>query len=134
MSSASALSPGARPLLASRRSGSASHKKALNRRGAPVRPQAAIDSASSVTEASSGSAVPTYDVVVVGAGVSGLSTGFTLSQDAPGTKMLVTEARDRVGGNITSMNDGNYIWEEAGQPCNSRSLNLAPNFDALFSG
>ena len=84
MASSFALTPGARPLLASRRSGSASHKKALNRRGAPVTPRAAIDSAASVPEASAGSAVAKYDVVVVGAGVSGLCTGFTLSNEAPG--------------------------------------------------
>ena len=52
------------------------------------------------------------DVCVVGAGVSGLSTAFTLMQKSSNTTTLVTEARDYVGGNITSKNDGTYVWEE----------------------
>ena len=53
-----------------------------------------------------------YDAVVIGAGVSGLSTAFTLGRSSPGVRMLVTEARDRVGGNITTKNENGYIWEE----------------------
>ena len=59
------------------------------------------------------SADDVYDVVVVGAGVSGLSTAFTLGRAKPDAKMLVTEARDCVGGNITSRSDDRgYVWEE----------------------
>lgn len=64
---------------------------------------------SAVVRASSDDA---YDTVIVGAGVSGLSTAFTLGRSSPGVRMLVTEARDRVGGNITSRNENGYIWEE----------------------
>ena len=53
-----------------------------------------------------------YDTVVIGAGVSGLSTAFTLGRSSPGVRMLVTEARDRVGGNITTRQENGYIWEE----------------------
>lgn len=53
-----------------------------------------------------------YDTVIIGAGVSGLSTAFTLQKDSPGTTMLVTEARDRVGGNITTRCENGYTWEE----------------------
>ncbi|CAL53621.1 Protoporphyrinogen oxidase, C-terminal domain [Ostreococcus tauri] len=53
------------------------------------------------------------DVVIVGAGVSGLSTAFTLAKKTmPNASVMVTEARDRVGGNITSKSDGTYTWEE----------------------
>lgn len=56
-----------------------------------------------------------YDAVVVGAGVSGLVTALSLHtthSDKVGS-FLVTEARERVGGNITSMaNDQGYVWEE----------------------
>jgi len=37
------------------------------------------------------------DVCIVGAGVSGLSTAFTLMQKSSNTTTLVTEARDYVG-------------------------------------
>ena len=58
------------------------------------------------------SADDVYDVVVVGAGVSD-RTAFTLGRAKPDAKMLVTEARDCVGGNITSRSDDRgYVWEE----------------------
>jgi len=53
-----------------------------------------------------------YDTVIIGAGVSGLSTAFTLKKDCPAHTMLVTEARDRVGGNITTRSENGYVWEE----------------------
>lgn len=56
----------------------------------------------------------TYDCVVVGAGISGLCTAQALvakHADVCG-KVLVTEARERVGGNITSVSDDSYLWEE----------------------
>ena len=53
-----------------------------------------------------------FDTVIIGAGVSGLSTAFTLKKDCPTHTMLVTEARDRVGGNITTRSENGYIWEE----------------------
>lgn len=55
-----------------------------------------------------------YDVVVVGAGICGLVTAQALASkhsDRVGS-FLVTEARERVGGNITSMSGDGYIWEE----------------------
>lgn len=50
----------------------------------------------------------------VGGGISGLCTAQALvskHSDVCG-KVLVTEARERVGGNITSMSDDSYLWEE----------------------
>ncbi|KAL4430008.1 hypothetical protein ABPG77_004378 [Micractinium sp. CCAP 211/92] len=56
------------------------------------------------------------DVVVVGAGISGLTTAQALTTQHGGVakRVLVTEARDRVGGNITTVtNDAEgYLWEE----------------------
>ena len=68
--------------------------------------------ASRLNVRASGSADAAYDAVVIGAGVSGLSTAFTLGRKSPGTRTLVTEARDRVGGNITTRSENGYVWEE----------------------
>ncbi|CAI5504203.1 unnamed protein product [Closterium sp. Naga37s-1] len=60
------------------------------------------------------------DCVVVGAGISGLSAAFALATrhaDAV-PRVLVTEARERVGGNVTTMvgaegtESEGYVWEE----------------------
>ena len=49
----------------------------------------------------------------IGAGVSGLSTAHTLKmKKMREATVLVTEARERVGGNVTSRSDGTYTWEE----------------------
>ena len=42
-----------------------------------------------------------YDVIVVGAGLTGLSTAFFLQQK--GKKVLVLEKQDRVGGAMYSI-------------------------------
>ncbi|GJP82638.1 hypothetical protein CLOP_g12871 [Closterium sp. NIES-67] len=60
------------------------------------------------------------DCVVVGAGVSGLSAAFALVTKHAATvpRVLVTEARDRVGGNVTTVEGEagtereGYVWEE----------------------
>lgn len=54
------------------------------------------------------------DTVVVGAGISGLVTAQALVTKH-GDKVksfLVTEGRERVGGNITSMQGDGYVWED----------------------
>lgn len=55
-----------------------------------------------------------YDCVIVGAGISGLCTAQALATKHSGDvkNVLVTEARDRVGGNITTVQKGGYLWEE----------------------
>jgi len=52
------------------------------------------------------------DVLVVGAGISGLTIAHELAI-AKNYRVLVAEAQDRVGGAITSnRNDEGYLWEE----------------------
>ena len=61
----------------------------------------------------------TYDTVIVGAGISGLVTALALQtkhSDAVGS-FLVTEARERVGGNITSCSNDDFVWEEGPNSC-----------------
>lgn len=55
-----------------------------------------------------------FDCVIVGAGISGLCTAQALAtkHSSDGSNVLVTEARDRVGGNITTVRKGDYLWEE----------------------
>jgi protoporphyrinogen/coproporphyrinogen III oxidase len=60
-----------------------------------------------------------YDVVVVGAGISGLVTALALKTKHSDSvnSFLVTEARERVGGNITSCSNADYVWEEGPNSC-----------------
>ena len=52
------------------------------------------------------------DVLVVGAGISGLTIAYELAI-AKNYRVLVAEAQDRIGGAITSnRNDEGYLWEE----------------------
>lgn len=55
-----------------------------------------------------------YDCVIVGAGISGLCTAQALATKHASdvSNVLVTEARERVGGNITTVQRGDYLWEE----------------------
>ncbi|MGF1494280.1 MAG: protoporphyrinogen oxidase [Microcoleaceae cyanobacterium] len=56
---------------------------------------------------------PMIDTLVVGAGISGLSCAYQLSQTADRPlSLLVAEAQDRVGGNITTQSINGFIWEE----------------------
>ncbi|KAH9311883.1 hypothetical protein KI387_026918, partial [Taxus chinensis] len=55
-----------------------------------------------------------YDCVVVGGGISGLTTALALATKHSSTlnKLLLTEATDRVGGNIITMEKDGYLCEE----------------------
>jgi oxygen-dependent protoporphyrinogen oxidase len=54
------------------------------------------------------------DCVIVGGGISGLCTAQALATKYGVTDLLVTEARARPGGNITTVErpDEGYLWEE----------------------
>eukprot|EP00262_Sarcandra_glabra_P010447 TRINITY_DN2573_c0_g1_i1.p1 TRINITY_DN2573_c0_g1~~TRINITY_DN2573_c0_g1_i1.p1 ORF type:complete len:585 (-),score=86.43 TRINITY_DN2573_c0_g1_i1:149-1855(-) len=62
----------------------------------------------------SGTGNYSVDCVVVGGGVSGLSIAQALATKHEGSarEVMVTEARDRVGGNITTVERDGYLWEE----------------------
>ncbi len=50
------------------------------------------------------------ETLIVGAGISGLCTAYRLQEK--NSQILVTEQRDRVGGNIISKQSGDFLWEE----------------------
>ncbi|XP_058196564.1 protoporphyrinogen oxidase 1, chloroplastic isoform X2 [Rhododendron vialii] len=53
------------------------------------------------------------DCVVIGAGISGLCIAHALAtKHAEAPDFIVTEARDRVGGNITTVEKDGFLWEE----------------------
>lgn len=52
-----------------------------------------------------------YDVVIVGAGVSGLATAHFLKKQAPGLRVLLLEQSDRAGGAIRSFRQDGFLAE-----------------------
>jgi oxygen-dependent protoporphyrinogen oxidase len=68
----------------------------------------------SAVVAAAGSSGEVLDTVVIGAGISGLVTAQALATQHASKvgSFLVTEGRDRVGGNITCMAGDRYVWEE----------------------
>lgn len=55
-----------------------------------------------------------HDCIIVGGGISGLVTAQALLTEHGDTfsNIVVTEARERVGGNITTVSDEKFLWEE----------------------
>ncbi|XP_047456916.1 amine oxidase [flavin-containing] [Mugil cephalus] len=73
----------------------------------------------------------TYDVIVVGAGISGLSAAKLLK--ASGLNPVVLEARDRVGGRTFTVRNKETKWVDLGGayigPTQNRILRLAKEYD-----
>ena len=66
---------------------------------------------------------PQYDVIVIGAGVTGLTAAYRLVQ--AGRSVLVLEARDRVGGRLSTEDHDGVAFEVGGQW-------VSPDQDALI--
>ncbi|KAG0568291.1 hypothetical protein KC19_6G009900 [Ceratodon purpureus] len=73
-----------------------------------------------------------YDCVVVGAGISGLCTAQALStrHGSVVSNVLVTEAKDRVGGNITTVQGDGFLWEEGPNSFQPNDSMLAAAIDS----
>ena len=55
------------------------------------------------------------DSLIIGAGISGLSLAHALDRNSnpqSSPNILVSERQGRVGGNITSVSEGEFLWEE----------------------
>nr|CAN69262.1 hypothetical protein VITISV_004031 [Vitis vinifera] len=80
----------------------------------PVRCAVAGESTISSSKVGDGNNYSPVDCVIVGAGISGLCIAQALAtkHGDVGSNVIVTEARDRVGGNITTMEGDGYLWEE----------------------
>lgn len=76
------------------------------------------------------------DVVVVGAGISGLVTAQALLTEhaAEAPRMAVTEARDSVGGNITTRAGNGFRWEEGPNSFQPNDAMLKAAVDAGVAG
>ncbi|KAL6525852.1 Protoporphyrinogen oxidase 1, chloroplastic [Orobanche minor] len=67
---------------------------------------------SSVSSSSGNSHQQLLDCVIVGAGISGLCIAQALATKHRIPNLIVTEAREHVGGNIITVERDGYLWEE----------------------
>ncbi|XP_059142720.1 probable flavin-containing monoamine oxidase A [Physella acuta] len=72
-----------------------------------------------------------YDVIVVGAGISGLTAAYNIKKKDPNAKVVVLEGKDRVGGRTQTVplksSTGTDLWDIGGQwvgRCQPHILNL----------
>ncbi|CAL0320901.1 unnamed protein product [Lupinus luteus] len=77
-----------------------------------IRCSVAGESATSPPNPTAAVPISSVDCVVVGGGVSGLCIAQALSTSAAAPNVVVTEARERVGGNIVTVERDGYLWEE----------------------
>jgi len=52
-----------------------------------------------------------YDIIIIGAGISGLSTALMWMKNTKGMKTLIIEKNSYVGGYCTTFNRGDYVFE-----------------------
>ena len=53
----------------------------------------------------------TYDVIIIGGGITGLAAAYRLSQSAPSLKVALLEASNRLGGKIKTERIGDFVLE-----------------------
>ena len=56
--------------------------------------------------------MPAFDVAIVGGGISGLTTGYTLAKARPDLKTIVVEQRSRLGGLISTVELNGFLFEQ----------------------
>ncbi|GAA0138304.1 oxidase [Lithospermum erythrorhizon] len=55
---------------------------------------------------------PPLDCVIVGGGISGLCIAQTLTSKNPQLNLMLTESKEKLGGNINTVTKDGYLWEE----------------------
>ncbi len=55
-----------------------------------------------------------FDVIILGAGISGLSAAYTIKKKSPKLRVAILEARDRIGGRMFTAELGNGLVSEYG--------------------
>uniref|UniRef100_A0AAU8JQH1 Protoporphyrinogen oxidase n=1 Tax=Ambrosia trifida TaxID=4214 RepID=A0AAU8JQH1_AMBTR len=85
-----------------------------NRRTTTFRCSIANDTPISPSITNDSNSQPLLDCVIIGAGISGLCIAQALATKHADVSpdVVVTEARDRVGGNISTVERDGYLWEE----------------------
>src|SRR5688500_7618602 len=78
----------------------------MHRGGPTVPPTSSMRSPSSADNATSIACRMTYDCVIIGGGIVGLSVGMTLTRRQPGVKLLVLEKEPEVARHQTGRNSG----------------------------
>ncbi|CAA3015124.1 protoporphyrinogen oxidase 1, chloroplastic [Olea europaea subsp. europaea] len=81
-------------------------------RGRGIQCSVAEGPATAAPSLSTGNSQSVLDCVIVGAGISGLCIAQALVTKHQNSNLMVTEARDSVGGNITTVERDGYLWEE----------------------
>jgi len=71
---------------------------------------------------------PKYDVVIVGAGMAGLSAAYRILTERPSTKLLILESRGRVGGRIWSIPFDTKKFGLGSVPEGGRSIDLGARY------
>ncbi|EEF47157.1 protoporphyrinogen oxidase 1, chloroplastic [Ricinus communis] len=91
-----------------------SYPKTTINRTLKLQLRCSITEQSTTTISPGGNSQSPADCVIVGGGISGLCIAQALSTKHRdiATNVIVTEARDRVGGNITTIERDGYLWEE----------------------
>lgn len=69
-----------------------------------------------------------FDVVIVGAGLSGLTAAYTITKESPSTSLLILEATDYIGGPIRTVKmrgaNGDDFWDVGASRIGSKQKEL----------
>ena len=68
--------------------------------------------------------LPTFDYLIVGAGIAGLYTAYRLNQNYPNAKICILEASKTIGGRLHTIHYDNLHFEGGGARFNTEQLRI----------